>query len=189
MFNAKIKEGFVSSEDVDLILSAISGIENWESGGNEYWDNRCLNLHTITNSIDLKCGNVIESIIFSIKNFIEEEYNLDSEVFPDTIQVVRWFPGMEQHPHADDMTNTEIKGFEHRVFASIVYLNDGYSGGETYYPQYEISIKPKSGQLAVHPGDTDHIHGVSKVEDGMRYTIAAFWTYDRNKLDGWSIHQ
>jgi hypothetical protein len=189
VFNAKTAENFVPKEDVDFILNSISGVDRWESGGNEYWDNRCLNLHTITNSIDKKCGNLIESIIFSTKNYIEDQYKLDREVFPDTIQVVRWFPNMEQHPHADDMTNTEIKGFEHRVFASILYLNDNYSGGETYYPQYDISVKPSSGKLAIHPGDTNHIHGVSKIEGGMRYTIAAFWTYDRNKLYGWSIHQ
>jgi hypothetical protein len=41
--------------------------------------------------------------------------------------------------------------------------------------------------LAVHPGDPEHLHGVTKVENGMRYTLASFWTQEEEYFDGWVL--
>jgi hypothetical protein len=40
-----------------------------------------------------------------------------------------------------------------------------------------MQITPEMGKLAVHPGDVDHLHGVTKIEENVRYTIAFFWKY------------
>jgi hypothetical protein len=70
---------------------------------------------------------------------------------------------------------------KHREYGSIVYLNNNFSGGETFYPQHNISIVPKPGMLAIHPADSNHMHGVSEIKDGIRYTIASFWTFDKER--------
>jgi hypothetical protein len=124
----------------------------------------------------------------SVKDFITKEYNLEEDIIPDIVSLCRWFPGMEQPPHADDMTNSDVKGFEHRVFGAIIYLNDNYEGGKTFYPGHGIEITPKAGLLAVHPGDPEHLHGVTKIEGTVRYTIASFWTYDTTKSYVLSAH-
>jgi hypothetical protein len=82
--------------------------------------------------------NAKDSCSEKIKNF----YNIKDPIYADLIQIVRWFPGMEQPPHADDMTNTDVKGFEERAFGSIIYLNDNYSGGHTFYPNFNFEIIP-----------------------------------------------
>jgi hypothetical protein len=120
------------------------------------------------------------------KEKIKELYDVE-DVYSDTLQIVRWFPEMEQPPHADDMTNTDIKGLEHRAYGSIIYLNDNYEGGKTYYPNFDVSITPKVGNLAIHPGDPEHLHGVTKIQDGMRYTIASFWTLNKLHSHDWPI--
>ena len=179
MFNAKVIPGFLSEEDCKYVVDVVSKLDTWEGAGNEFWANRALNLPNIRKNIDPKVADIVADAIIRLKQTIMSEYKLDKEVYHDTAQVIRWFPGMEQPPHADDMTNTEHKGFEHRVFGAIIYLNDNYSGGHTYYPQHGIEVTPKAGTLAIHPGDTDHIHGVTKIEGTTRYTIASFWCYDK----------
>lgn len=183
MFNAVTKENFITKANCEYLIKTVTGLDIWESGGTGFWENRVLNYYTILQH-DKKAAEIMLDANNRCGNVIKNNYAIP-EVYSDTLQIIRWFPGMEQPPHADDMTNTDIHGFEHRVFGSIIYLNDDYEGGQTYYPNYKISITPQAGKLAVHPGDPDHLHGVTKIEGGMRYTIASFWTLDKNKSHKW----
>lgn len=188
MFKAKVIPEFLSVEDCRYIVDLVKDVEPWQGAGNEFWDNRALNIPHIRTTIDSKIADIVADAIVRLKQSIINEYDLEQEVYPDIAQVIRWFPGMEQPPHADDMTNTEHKGLEHRVFGSIIYLNDDYSGGHTYYPQHNFEVVPQVGALAIHPGDPEHLHGVTKIIDSTRYTIASFWTYDKDKDVEWTLH-
>ena len=88
---------------------------------------------------------------------------------------------MNQPPHCDDMSDSkkENKNFNHRYFGCVIYLNDDYIGGETFYPDHNFKIVPKSGTLAIHLGDCNHRHGVTEVKENTRYTIASFWSFDK----------
>lgn len=183
MFNAIVTENFLSKEDCDYLIETAIASDLWESGGTEFWDNRVINYWKMKN-YDGKAAEIMLNANDRCGNVIRNNYHAE-EVYSDTLQIIRWFPGMEQPPHADDMTNTDIHGFEHRVFGSIIYLNDTYEGGQTYYPNFDIKITPKAGSLAIHPGDPEHLHGVTKVENDMRYTIASFWTFNKNRSHDW----
>lgn len=191
MHSIKTYNNFMSKDEIKYILDFAKGIEQWEDGGGMgFWSNRSLNAITIYNQHDKMVGKFLYNLRERVKSAIQEMYILDKPIYPDLFQIVRWFPGMEQPPHADDMTNSDQDGldwYHHRHFGSIIYLNNDYSGGHTYYPQYDIEIKPEPGTLAVHPGDPDHLHGVTKIEDDIRYTIASFWTFDKEYFDGWTI--
>lgn len=186
-FRAKVSKEFLSSEEVNYLISFAESLDNWETGGGPFWENRVLNASNVYKNHDKNIGELLYDIRLRTSKAISSLYNVNS-VYPDITQIVRWFPGQEQPPHADDMTNTEDNDwFHHREFGTIIYLNDDYSGGHTYYPQHQKEIKPERGMLAIHPGDTDHMHGVTKIEDKVRYTIAAFWSQDKEYFDGWSI--
>lgn len=187
MNKAVIVEDFVSKEECDYLVNLANFLDMWESGGNEFWDGRVINYTTILKH-DKKAAEIMLYANIRCKAFIQSNFDLDNQVYSDTLQLIRWFPGMEQHPHADDMKNTDIKGFEHRVFGSIIYLNNDYDGGHTFYPNFNFEIVPEKGKLAVHPGDAEHLHGVTKITNGMRYTIASFWTHDKDKSYDWPIH-
>jgi hypothetical protein len=190
MFNAKIVENFLSKDVCEFIVNSVKDISPWESGGDDFWDNRSLNIRTLFDKGHSELAKILINTKDKVKKEIEEAYG-QGPVYSDLFQVVRWFPGMEQPPHADDMTNVEgeddLEWFAHRNFGAIIYLNDDYSGGETFYPQHEISISPEAGKLAVHPGTPDHMHGVTKIENETRYTLASFWTFDKEFADEWSI--
>jgi predicted 2-oxoglutarate/Fe(II)-dependent dioxygenase YbiX len=77
----------------------------------------------------------------------------------------------DRHPNPEDPHNTPW-----RFLASVIYLNDDYEGGEIYFPDQGMSIKPKHGQLIAFPGAW--WHGVTAVSNGLRYTSPAWYSRD-----------
>jgi predicted 2-oxoglutarate/Fe(II)-dependent dioxygenase YbiX len=69
-------------------------------------------------------------------------------------------------PHVDD---EGITIYNH--IASILYLNDDYSGGELCFLDRGICLSPKAGDLIVFPGNKNYKHEVSLITSGERYTI------------------
>jgi len=192
MFNAQTVQNFISAEEAQTIINFVKDIEPWENGGSEFWDNRSLNAINIYNNQSKEIGTMLYDIRQKLGEEIKKLYGIP-EVYPDLFQVVRWFPGMEQSPHADDMTDAMehekhlVEWFNHREYGAIIYLNNDYEGGHTYYPHHNFDIAPEVGKLAVHPGDPNHLHGVTKIEGGVRYTLASFWTRDKEYFDGWTL--
>jgi hypothetical protein len=84
-----------------------------------------------------------------------------------TIQ--RMQPGVQLTSHTDQHTDPSIK------YATIIYINDEYSGGELFFPNLNIEIKPKPGTLLVFPGNEQYEHGVKVVGEGpIRYVLVGF---------------
>lgn len=180
-FIAKSFDNFLNEEEVNIYLQYCSITNKWANIPNSFWDKRVINFNIIKTE-NLILRKIILKTINNIQQKMIEEYNLTEVPYPDTLDIVRWFPGMEQTPHCDDMSDSDSKQqFKHRYFGCIIYLNDDYGGGYTYYPEHNFSIKPKSGKLAIHLGDCNHRHGVTKILNKTRYTIASFWGFNKNK--------
>jgi hypothetical protein len=81
--------------------------------------------------------------------------------------------------HAD---NADPEGRPHRTpyrkYASVVYLNGDYTGGELFIKPLKIKIKPKTGLMIGFKGDFSHEHGVFPVKEGMRYTMPMWFSLD-----------
>lgn len=100
----------------------------------------------------------------------------------------KWYPGESQDPHADceavffrnsDGIQMEpINNFSSIFieYAALTYLNDDYEGGEIYFPEYGLEIKPKAGELIFFPGSHFYEHGVNEVVSGNRYAVMTFFT-------------
>jgi hypothetical protein len=74
-----------------------------------------------------------------------------------------------------DDGNTMLEDLE---FSALVYLNtcgEDYTGGTIYFPNQELEITPKIGQMVFFRGDIDHPHGVSEVTSGKRYALVLFY--------------
>ncbi len=61
------------------------------------------------------------------------------------------------------------------TIGALVYLNDDYEGGEIYFPEYDIEIKPKYGDLVIFP--CHFMHEVKKIHNGERYTLPLFYSF------------
>jgi hypothetical protein len=110
----------------------------------------------------------------------------------------RWRVGRQQEAHIDYFLDEEDnnenivemytnpdssyfdyfkKYFKTKNFSTIIYINDDFVGGELFFPQYnDLEIKPSENSAISFKGDTNHLHGVKIVEEGIRYTISIFWT-------------
>ena len=189
VFNAKTIENFLSEEECKHLMDLAIEKDLWQEIPDSVWDKRSTHIQSIYNGMPRETFLLMQSLTLRIKDFIESNLSNGVPVYPDIVCINRWFPGMSQPPHADDMTNTDIKGLEARAYGSIIYLNTDYAGGHTYYPTHDVEIVPQVGMAAIHPGDVEHLHGVTEVQSGMRYTISSFWVKDKDKGIDWSIYQ
>lgn len=84
-------------------------------------------------------------------------------------RIQRQYPGTELKVHHD-------QGYDKTLLrAVIIYLNDDYEGGELYFTQHDLKIRPKSGTLITFPGTDEYLHGVANVLPGKtRYVISTF---------------
>jgi hypothetical protein len=191
IFNAKTVDNFLSLEECEEILFLVKSIEPWEHDPEDpLWSNRSLSDYRIKTEYSEEIGNKLFQIKDNIGNKIKELYDLE-EIYADLLSVSRWFPGMDQKPHADDMTNVDHEDnewFHHRDFGSVIYLNTDYQGGHTYYPDHDVEIVPKTGTLVIHPATPDHLHGVTTIIENVRYTVNSFWTKDKNYEDSGTIY-
>lgn len=159
-----IEQSFLDKETCDEIKDFVVDNDMWQSNENvKFWHNRVVNFSQLNKEIS-------KNIISKIRTYIKNKYNVDY-VYCDTIDVVRWTPGLDQPVHMD-----ACKGLEYRDFGSIIYLNDNFNGGLTYYPNKDFKVAPRVGTLVVHPGSEEYEHGVTEIKDNTRYTIASFWT-------------
>lgn len=178
-FSAKTFNAILLPEECSYILDFCKSTSSWRSIPDSFWHDRTINYLTLQ---DEKIKKIISEKFVKIQKIIKDAYSLDFNVYTDTIDIVRWLPGMEQSPHCDDMSDSEEHHQRHknRFFGAVLYLNDDFAGGETFYPDHDFKVVPKQGMLAVHLGDCNHRHGVTKVENSTRYTIASFWSFDKN---------
>ncbi len=172
---------FLSEEEVKEFLRFAESNTVWRTGGNVFWKDRVIDLfmiYDIDKDLAIKLNDIKNRVISKVK----ELYCLDEEIFPDLMQLTRWFPGMTQPPHSDDMRGTDHEENNvHRSFGVVIYLNDNFSGGKTFYPQHDLEVSPVPGMMAVHPSDRNHMHGVTEISGDIRYTLTTFITFDPSK--------
>ncbi len=95
-----------------------------------------------------------------------------------TIQ--RMQEGVELKSHTDQHTDPSIK------YATILYLNDDYVGGELFFEKNGLEIKPEKKSMLIFPGNDKFEHGVKHVGKGpIRYVLVGFIKinnfYENNK--------
>jgi predicted 2-oxoglutarate/Fe(II)-dependent dioxygenase YbiX len=129
----------------------------------------------------------IAQYITKVKKEIEYESGFRVEDLTGT-SIRKWCPGEEQDPHGDceavffrDDSGIQMEPINNPSslfieYAALTYLNDDYEGGEIYFPEYDMEIKPKAGTLVFFPGSDLYTHGVRPITSGTRYAIMTFFT-------------
>ena len=78
--------------------------------------------------------------------------------------------GHYQKVHTERMS----LGSMHRVFAWMIYLNDVDDGGCTYFPHFDLRIKPEKGKLLIWPAEWTHAHCGELVNSGHKYIMTGW---------------
>jgi hypothetical protein len=154
--------------------------------GDPFWDDRYLWITSLPEA-EREAKRIMQDarrrIIAELRAFYTE-----SEIYSDSVQLVKWSPGHNMPPHAD---NAHPDGSPHpmpwRDYASVVYLNDNYEGGEFYFESSGIEVKPAAGSLLAFTGGMRHFHGVRDVRGAARYTMPGWYTKDVTHRDPSSL--
>lgn len=100
----------------------------------------------------------------------------DPQEFPKNLLVARK-PHFVTAVHADNLNSNryELEGYQwSEHISNLLYLNDDYSGGELYFPEHDISIKPEPGMLISFPGHFWNRHGIFPANK-LRYAVSIFY--------------
>lgn len=112
------------------------------------------------------------------KQLVEEFF---PNVIPETKHgITAIIEGGDLPPHIDKMVYTDglmtSNSSPFRDITTVFYLNDDYQGGELYFPNLGVEIKPEAGSAVCFPTSEKYRHGVREVLSGERFSISQFWT-------------
>jgi hypothetical protein len=152
--------------------------------------------------------NYLDDNIFVIDNFLSKDEfvlaqngtNVDliklkiSQIFNGKYfvngsgQVRTILTGESTEPHSDQhavgcgcgyciLNNATVK-----LYGTVLYLNDNYTGGEINYTKRGITHRPKENSLICHPASEDYEHQVLKVTSGERKFISFFLSQNNDVI-------
>ena len=179
-----LREGFLTEAERKKLLTYVqSPTASWETylPPDDVWYARMINPRGMPPKILQLMGRIRRRVVATIR----ADYGIEDPVYADTLQLVRWRPGDDQAPHADcEEPDGRPNPFPWRAFASIIYLNEEFEGGEIHFPKLGLQPPIKAGMLAYFPSTNHYLHGVKKITAGTRYTFSCFYTFDKARHDG-----
>lgn len=81
----------------------------------------------------------------------------------EPLNLLRYRVGQEYRPHYD--TYPPTRDMIQRRYTCIIYINDGYVGGETHFPRLDIAIKGEPGDMLVF----DNLDAEGKPDERMQH--------------------
>jgi hypothetical protein len=89
------------------------------------------------------------------------------------IGIYKYSQNATMGPHVD--WNDDNNYLEYTI---VVYLNDDYEGGELYFNEFDIKLKPKAGSIVMYPSVKPYTHESLKVVSGRKCLITHHWRND-----------
>jgi hypothetical protein len=69
-----------------------------------------------------------------------------------------------------------------RTVSISVYLNDDYEGGEISFPYFNITHKPKCGDILIFSSAFPYAHLVKPITSGIRYAMVNWYIFAKSSL-------
>lgn len=162
-------EGFADKDLVDRIVKYSRAHDGeFSDYGNREQEFKVHTYHEIEKN-DSQLLDDMQNLAKRVYSFVLDTYGGEFSEFLETkTHIARFEKGRGMHEHFDSNRPNDI--------ATLVYLNDEYSGGEIYFPEIGLEFKPKPGDLLCFPDNPNFIHGVKKIESGVRYTTPRWFT-------------
>ena len=102
-----------------------------------------------------------------------QDYSINENCFSnEPYNVIRYKTGDHYPNHYDG--NTSLG----RHLSVILYLNDDFEGGELYFKNFDLTIKPEAGMLLLFPSNYAYQHEARPITQGTKYAIVT-WLHDR----------
>lgn len=176
---------FIDKEDLKHINAYLDLYKDNDEfmGGKDLRDDRVKKENPVV-------GNILDKYEEKIYNTAYEVFTLKNSI-PivrkpvNSTHFVKWVTGMNSKLHCDcekpDGTPALAADFYKYNVSVLMYPNDTYEGGEITFPDYDLIIKPKPGDMIMFPGNGAYKHTVEKVTSGIRYTMPSWYSFDVNE--------
>jgi prolyl 4-hydroxylase len=86
-------------------------------------------------------------------------------------QFLKYEKGDYYKTHVDDGDGEKIK----RILSVVVYLNNDYKGGETFFPRQKIKVKGNVGDILVFPSNYCYHHSSEEILEGNKYSVVTWF--------------
>lgn len=118
-------------------------------------------------------AEVIEPIPSTIAQRTQRLVPEDRYEVAGYFSIQRHYPGTHLAEHIDSDHNPNLR------YATVVYINDEYNGGELFFRNLGIRVKPPKRSLMIF--SADYLHGVDDVQDGPHRYVATSFIFNRKK--------
>lgn len=193
--NIKVVENFLSDEECDKLIAFTDQYKVWSERDHCYplhmaedFDSRPL----MSKWYHSEMNTMGPRMVSAAENAWNEKLNRHNDCMLVVNQIGSYHkphtdildihyennnPYADKGPSVEDQTKL-FKNMWSGHLSILVYLNDDYGRGELYFPQHDYWIKPQKGSLVTFPGSLHYVHGVTTVEDKIRYTLSQWAKFD-----------
>jgi hypothetical protein len=163
--NIQYIEDVLSKEEHEVLLNYAKTADSWKE---QPWLARTIEAQYLPKEISEILNKTFELVYKKTTDFYGVTINPHRQ---GRLHVVKFVKGFYLVPHIDTLSS------EGNHIASVYYINDDYTGGEIYFPDHKLTIKPKSNSLIIFPGNENYVHGVSEIIDNDRYSSAMWFQF------------
>lgn len=173
-----IVDDFMSDGDCDTLVNWFIGAPKSRDVVSDFYKDRTISFSQMFHQ-DIKI--IVNSYRFDVSWLARTLFK--EKLYIDYTDAVHWPSGMEMKPHSDNCWLDGSPNYTNwRTHTAVLYLNDDYEGGRTFFPEINYESTPKKGRVIIFPSGIEYLHGVTKVE-GDRYTLSTWFTPDRNYIE------
>ena len=164
-------ENFLDETVCDEVVKYFNNTKVRNTHLNDYFKDKTLCPYLVEDNLLLSQILIfqIKSIQTASKLFYKD--NLDVNLYLEYWNIVQMLPGKDMEVHEDQ---------DQRDYSSVLYLNDDFIGGNTYFPKNDFICNPKKGKIIFFSSRI--YHGVTKVISGERYTLPCWYSTNQNNI-------
>ncbi|MEQ8935527.1 MAG: 2OG-Fe(II) oxygenase [Amphiplicatus sp.] len=128
-------------------------------------------------STDRLTVNIDDLVRAAFSLYVARHFTRPIEWF-EKPKILRYREGGEYYAHADaynwQAEERRWRRVANRDFSLLIYLNEGFEGGELEFKYLNHRIAPKQGLLVAFPSDWRYAHAALPVKRGVKHTIVSF---------------
>lgn len=173
----------ISKDNCNLIIDLIEKTPDWKQS-------KIVTVETLKEDLNFRSNEV---------DYLTERYGLNSELYwsHNTIgyaikkvmeETIKEYPQLHFCISKDEgfqvlkyekgqyyKTHLDYGKDNGRVISILLYLNEDYAGGETYFPRQNIKVKGNQGDILVFPSNYCYPHSSEEILEGTKYSIVTWF--------------
>jgi prolyl 4-hydroxylase len=130
------------------------------------------------NSLLASTNQLLLEKIKIVQQYLDRDYGVKF-THTETCSILRYQPGQFYQRHIDNFLLSDRfeeldRSIPIRDVSVVGYLNENFTGGETFFDRQGLKVKPQQGSAIVFPSDYTHPHQSLPVITGQKYAFTSW---------------